>query len=107
MIDLFIVSPRLSSVGAQRSSSQRINPAALGAFAGSEQAVFTFTVRHPSELDEIAELEQHFALNPIWVMPAGTAAHAVLAGLSWLTDAALLRLACPHPTPDVAERRSA
>lgn len=89
--DLFVVSPRLSSAGARQSPVHRINPAALAALMGSEQAVFTFVVSHPAELDEIAELEQHFALHPIWVMPAGTAGVEVLRELSWLADAALVR----------------
>lgn len=89
--DLFVVSPRLANAGARLVPAQRINPAALEAFVACGQAVFAFAVRDHSELDEIAELEQQFALAPIWVMPAGTAATTVLAELSWLAEAAVPR----------------
>jgi len=85
---LFVVSPRLSRLGAGSSPAQRIHPAALASFVDSERAVFTFAVTHPSELDEIAELEQRFALPAIWVQPTGAAAGA---RPSWLADAALER----------------
>ncbi|MGH3565609.1 MAG: hypothetical protein ACRDRH_06175 [Pseudonocardia sp.] len=91
MTGLFVVSPQLSRSASQLSPARRISPAALAAFADSDRAVFTFTVRHPDELDEIAELEQRFTLHPIWVVPAETSVAPALDGLAWLADAALLR----------------
>jgi len=100
MTDMFVVSPRAPGSGAGPSSARPINPAALATFADSDRAVFTFAVSSPSELAEIAELEQRFALYPIWVVPAGTTAAAVLAVLSWLAHDALARgwhLSCSLP----------
>jgi 7-carboxy-7-deazaguanine synthase len=88
---LFVVSPRLSRSAVQLGSGQRIHPAVLAAFVDCDRAVFTFAVGHPDELDEIAELEQRFTLHPIWVMPAASTDAAVLDGLAWLAEAALLR----------------
>lgn len=89
--DLFVVSPRLAGWGSRPRPARRVDPAAMAAFVDSDRAVFTFAVRHSGELAEIAELEQRFALHPIWVMPAETAAGAEPAGLSWLAEAALPR----------------
>ncbi|MFI7104144.1 7-carboxy-7-deazaguanine synthase QueE [Streptomyces sp. NPDC050161] len=78
----FNVSPKLSVFGAGMPHGKRIVPAALRAFQESGLARFKFVVKDPSvELAEISALETAYGLDPVWVMPEGTTADAVLAGM--------------------------
>lgn len=87
----FNVSPKLSTFGAGISESRRIDAVALRAFVSSGKAVFKFVVTSPSDLDEVAVLEQRFGLAPVWVMPEGTTSGAILPRMAWLADEALAR----------------
>lgn len=87
----FNVSPKLSTFGAGMSQTRRINAAALRTFASSGKAVFKFVVTAPSDLEEVAVLEQRFKLAPVWVMPEGTATEEILSRMSWLGEEALAR----------------
>jgi 7-carboxy-7-deazaguanine synthase len=77
------VSPKLSNSGMPH--HRRIKPAVLEAFTRA-RAVFKFVVTDVTDLDEIAELESVYGLAPIWVMPEGTTAEAVLSGMRELAD---------------------
>lgn len=90
-VSQFNVSPKLAGFGAGMDRRRRINDAALRAFAASGKAVFKFVVTAPTDLDEIAALERRLGLAPVWVMPEGTTAEAVLSGMSWLAEEAVTR----------------
>lgn len=87
----FTVSPKLSAFGAGMSAGQRINPAALREFASCGKAVFKFVITKSADLAEVSDLERCFGLSPVWVMPEGTTADAVLSGMAWLAEQALTR----------------
>ncbi|OIJ86424.1 7-carboxy-7-deazaguanine synthase QueE [Streptomyces colonosanans] len=80
----FNVSPKLSGFGSGMPERKRIVPDALRAFASSGRARWKFVVQDPAELDEIAALEAAYGLTPIFVMPEGTSAEAVLDGMRTL-----------------------
>lgn len=83
LVDLWVVSPKLSNSG--MSYSARIKPDALAAFAATGKAVFKFVVMDPHrDLDEIAQLVQQYRLGPVWVMPEGTTREKVLDGMDTL-----------------------
>jgi 7-carboxy-7-deazaguanine synthase len=88
-VEHFTVSPKLS--GSQLTASRRIVPAALAAFVASGKAVFKFVVTTTAELEEVADLQQRFALAPVWLMPEATDTDAVLAGMRGLAGEALAR----------------
>ena len=75
----FNVSPKLASSSVP--VGRRLRPEALAWFAACGKAVFKFVACSRDDLDEIAGLTARFALAPVWVMPEGTTAERVLAGL--------------------------
>lgn len=81
----FNVSPKLASFGVDEEMS--IVPAALEAFAASGRAAFKFVASSVSDLDRIAELAHAYRLAPVWVMPEGTNAEAIIATTRRLADA--------------------
>lgn len=85
----FNVSPKVASFGVQESKS--IVPSALDAFAATENAVFKFVASSVSDLDRIAELAAAHRLAPVWVMPEGTTARAIIAATRVLADAVAAR----------------
>ncbi|WP_416971637.1 7-carboxy-7-deazaguanine synthase QueE [Streptomyces sp. 4F14] len=85
----FNVSPKIRSFGQDESKS--IVPSALKAFAVSGRAVFKFVATRPADLDRIGELAAVHRLSPVWVMPEGTTADAVLAATRDLADAVAAR----------------
>jgi 7-carboxy-7-deazaguanine synthase len=87
--DLFVVSPKLARFGGAAPFTERINPAALQAFAASGRAAFLFVVTDPAEVDEISGLQRQFGFDPLWVMPEGSSAADLLPRLAWLSEAAL------------------
>lgn len=90
LIDLWVVSPKLANSG--MSYGVRIKPEALAALAGTGRAAFKFVVTDPDrDLDEIAQLVDEYQLDPVWVMPEGTAREKVLAGMDALYDPATAR----------------
>ncbi|MFJ2744792.1 7-carboxy-7-deazaguanine synthase QueE [Streptomyces sp. NPDC087440] len=82
----FNVSPKLSGFGATMSETRRLRPDVLRAFAASGLARFKFVVSAPAELAEIAALEEAYGLSHITVMPEGTTAEKVLAGMRSLEE---------------------
>jgi organic radical activating enzyme len=85
----FNVSPKLASFGVKEAKS--LVPAALEAFAASEQAAFKFVASTVADLDRIAELADTHRLDPVWVMPEGTTAEAITAATRVLADAVAAR----------------
>lgn len=85
----FNVSPKLQSFGVEETKS--IVPAALEAFVATGSAVFKFVASSISDLDRIAELAAAHRLAPVWVMPEGTTAEAIVAATRVLADAVAAR----------------
>lgn len=85
----FNVSPKIASFGVQERDS--IVPAALDAFATTGRAVFKFVASTVADLDRIADLTASHRLAPVWVMPEGTTAEAIIATTRVLADAVASR----------------
>ncbi len=85
----FNVSPKIASFGV--SKEQRLVPAALEAFAACGRAAFKFVARTVPDLDEVAELVDAYDLAPVWVMPEGAAADALITTTRVLADAVAAR----------------
>lgn len=85
----FNVSPKLTSFGVDEVKS--IVPAALEAFADSGQAAFKFVASSVTDLDRVAELAELHRLEPVWVMPEGTTAEAIIATTRLIADAVAAR----------------
>ncbi|MFG2918127.1 7-carboxy-7-deazaguanine synthase QueE [Kitasatospora sp. NPDC048298] len=80
----FNVSPKLGSFGADEGRS--IVPEALAVFAASGRAAFKFVATGPDDLGRIADLVEEHRLAPVWVMPEGTTAEAVIATTRAIAD---------------------
>jgi organic radical activating enzyme len=85
----FNVSPKLSN--AALSARRRIRPEALEVLARSGRAIFKFVVSAVDDLEEVAELEDRFALGPIWITPEATSSSQVIAGVRALADPVIAR----------------
>ncbi|WP_233508097.1 7-carboxy-7-deazaguanine synthase QueE [Spongiactinospora gelatinilytica] len=85
----FNVSPKLGNAGL--AEDHRIVPAVLTALANTGNAIFKFVATEPADLAEVAELEERYALAPIWVMPEGTTTQAVLDRVRQLADQVIAR----------------
>lgn len=85
----FNVSPKIASFGV--SKDKRLVPAALEAFAACGRAAFKFVARTVPDLDEVAELVDEYGLAPVWVMPEGATADALIAATRVLADAVAAR----------------
>ena len=88
-VSMFSVSPKLANSGVPL--DRRIRPEALAAFAACGKAVFKFVSCGTGDLDEAGELAARFGLAPVWIMPEGTTADRVLAGMRELADGVLQR----------------
>jgi 7-carboxy-7-deazaguanine synthase len=89
LVRRFMVSPKLSHSGDPR--DRRIVPAALAAFGECGNAEFKFVVRATPDLDEVAEIVTAHRLAPVWIMPEGRSADAVLSTLAEIADAVVRR----------------
>jgi 7-carboxy-7-deazaguanine synthase len=85
----FNVSPKLASSGMP--AVRRIRGRALAALSESGHARFKFVAAAIGDLREIAELQQQYGLDPVWVMPEGTTGEAVLDGMRLLADEVIAR----------------
>jgi hypothetical protein len=83
----FNVSPKLAGSGVP--AARRIRVAALRALQDSGSAVFKFVISGEEDIAELAGLQARLGLAPVWVMPQGTTAAAVLDGLRALAGPAL------------------
>jgi organic radical activating enzyme len=88
-VSMFSVSPKLANSGVPL--ERRIRPEALAAFAACGKSVFKFVACGTGDLDEAGELAARFGLAPVWIMPEGTTADRVLAGMRELADEVLER----------------
>jgi 7-carboxy-7-deazaguanine synthase len=90
LVDLWVVSPKLSNSGMNYRS--RIVPAALTGLMATGRAAFKFVVTDPgTDFAEVAELVGEFGLTPVWVMPEGDTREKVLAGMDAITKPAVAR----------------
>lgn len=87
----FNVSPKLAGFAAAGDAQRRINPEALQALAATGRAVFKFVVSSVADLDEIADLQQQFDLQPVWVMPEGTTTERLLEVMRAVADEVVAR----------------
>ena len=90
-VTAFNVSPKLAGFAAPGDADRRITPETLQRFVASGKAVFKFVASGVADLDEIASLQRRFGLDPVWVMPEGTASGTVVDGMRGLADAVLVR----------------
>jgi 7-cyano-7-deazaguanosine (preQ0) biosynthesis protein QueE len=89
LVERFNVSPKLANSGVAR--ERAIVPAALATLRDSGKAAFKFVVEAPAELDEVAAVVEAHRLAPVWVMPQGTTATAVLEGGRRLAEGVVAR----------------
>ena len=92
LVGRFNVSPKLANSGV--AAERAIVPDALRAFAalGREgRAAFKFVVSEPDDLDEVQAIVDAHDLGPVYVMPEGRTAEAVLGGGRRLADAVVAR----------------
>lgn len=73
------------------SARARLRPAAIDALVDSGRAIWKFVATGPDDLEEIGELVRAYGLDPVWVMPEGTSAEAVIDGTRRLADAVVAR----------------
>jgi len=85
----FNVGLKLANSGV--AAHRRLRPRAIRQLAATRRAVWKFVVTGRADLEEIAGLERAYGLAPIWVMPEGASAAAVLTGMRDLADAVLAR----------------
>lgn len=85
----FNVSPKLAN--SRIPEHRRIRGPALRAFAESEAARFKFVAQSPSDLDEIARLQDIYGLEQIWVMPEATSSGKVVTRMRQLADTVISR----------------
>ena len=84
LVSTFNVSPKLSNSGV--APERALRPAPLASLRDSGKAVFKFVVSGPADLDEVAAVVDAHGLRPVWVMPEGTSAPALLERLRELAD---------------------
>jgi 7-carboxy-7-deazaguanine synthase len=85
----FNVSLKLTNSGMP--ARRRLRPDAIRVLASTGKAVWKFVVTGPADLAEIADLQQRYGLDPVWVMPEGTTSGQVLHRLRELADPVLTR----------------
>src|SRR6266699_61231 len=85
----FNVSLKLANSGVP--ARRRLRPDAIRALASTGKAVWKFVVTGPADLDEIADLQQRYGLDPVWVMPEGTTSGQILRRLRELAGPVLAR----------------
>ena len=85
----FNVSPKLENSG--NLLQRRYRAAALDDLQATGRAVWKFVAVAPADLEEIEVLVQRHRLAPVYVMPEGTSAEAVIARSRALADPVLAR----------------
>jgi 7-cyano-7-deazaguanosine (preQ0) biosynthesis protein QueE len=83
------VSPKLASSG--NSLAARYRPEVLAAFQATGRAIFKFVVTAAADLEEIESMVSLSNLEPVWLMPEGTDATAVVNGMRVLASEATSR----------------
>lgn len=85
LVAQFNVSPKLANSGVDR--DRAIVPGALAALRATGKAAFKFVAATTDDLDEVQAIVDAHLLDPVWIMPEGVTAEAVLAGGRALADA--------------------
>ncbi|MBC9718436.1 7-carboxy-7-deazaguanine synthase QueE [Streptomyces sp. TRM66268-LWL] len=86
----FNVSPKLSTSGVRR--GKRLQENALKAFCASGKAIFKFVIADPDrDVPEVEEAVAAYDLDPVWLLPEGTDAATVIAGVKTLSEIAIPR----------------
>lgn len=94
LVQLFVVSPKLSSSGVPRPKAWRPEPIrAFKALAELDRAAFKFVVADEKDLAEVDTFIAHFEVQPrdVWVMPEGRTPDKLRAGAKWLAAEAVSR----------------
>ncbi|MFC7268246.1 7-carboxy-7-deazaguanine synthase QueE [Microbacterium fluvii] len=88
VIDLFVVSPKLSNSGIVE--KRRVRPSALASFP-ADRSVLKFVVTGTGDLAEVAEIRAIANVPPerTWIMPEGTTPDLITQGLRALSGPAL------------------
>lgn len=89
LVSAFNVSPKLAHSGVAH--ERAVVPDALVALMATGKGVFKFVVTGPGDLDEVAEIVDAHELGPVWIMPEGTTADAVVGGAGAVADAVVER----------------
>jgi 7-cyano-7-deazaguanosine (preQ0) biosynthesis protein QueE len=89
LVARFNVSPKIANSGVDR--ERAIVPSALAALLATGRAAFKFVASSPADLDEVQALVDEHGLAPVWIMPEGTTASAVLEGGRALADEVVRR----------------
>jgi 7-carboxy-7-deazaguanine synthase len=89
LVTQFNVSPKLAHSGNDRAA--RYRPEVLDRLQATQHAVWKFVAQEPADLEEIAELVAAHQLRPVYVMPEGTSADALLRRSADLADAVIAR----------------
>ena len=92
VVDLFVVSPKLSNAGMPAARTQRAKPLELfAALAARGQAVFKFVCAQPADLGEVEALIERYGIarHTVWLMPEGMDAATLIERGRPLADAAI------------------
>jgi 7-carboxy-7-deazaguanine synthase len=86
LIDQYNVSPKLANSGNKRSLREK--PEAYAFFAQSPKAHFKFVIQNQSDLEEVQQLIERYALSPenIYLMPEGTSPETLRSRQQWLVE---------------------
>ncbi|MFY1633629.1 MULTISPECIES: 7-carboxy-7-deazaguanine synthase QueE [Micromonosporaceae] len=71
--------------------AKRIKPAAIAALRSTGRTRWKFVITGPDDLDEVAALQDEFALTGIWLSPEGVTRQAVIDRMRMVADEALAR----------------
>ena len=87
LVRQYNVSPKLAHSG--NPAARSLIPKRLTAFAADPRAFFKFVVADPADLDEVAALQERYAIpgERLFVMPEGTDSATLRARLEWLGPA--------------------
>jgi 7-carboxy-7-deazaguanine synthase len=76
LVDRFNVSPKLANSG--NAEDDRHRPEALAALAATGKAAWKFVATGPADLDEVEALVERHGLSPVFIMPEGVTAQAMV-----------------------------
>lgn len=92
LVDLFVVSPKLSHSGDLEGKRLKADPLnTFSAMARRDKAIFKFVITTPKDLDEVEAICAKHGIvdNKVWLMPEGTEPNDILNGLQWLAPLAV------------------
>ena len=89
LVDQFNVSPKLANSGNQL--TRRHRPEAIDALAATGKAIWKFVVVETADLEEVGQFVDKHQLQPVYIMPEGVTAEAVVGRSLELADGILAR----------------